>query len=406
MDFALDKQNFELLHKIGESLRGTYWVARCNLTARLVCVKLINLDFFPVDIDELRKSLSFWSTSTNEHLIQYYGTFICDSTLWFLSEYMDGGSVGDIISFAYQQGFRDEVLLASIFEQILLFLDYWHDNHQIHRDIRPRTILIANDGEVKVGSLGCATCLIENGLRKRARFTRMGTDAYTAPEAFSKDGYTEKADIWSLGITAIELATGKNPYSAYEPLSIPMHVLEDEPPTLKPELGFSPKFMAFINDCLQSKPSKRPSAKELLKSSFIKLSKGKKYIASTLMSNMPPVNKRYKILHPNEEPIMNDKPSWSQIASSFKFSPSNQLKAKSKSLSDIETKKENAVEGPNNTVRIGRFMVTYSRKASKKCIPKINIGRSLSQDFNRASNTKSDSSTNVSTDETDTSISV
>ncbi|EAY15531.1 STE family protein kinase [Trichomonas vaginalis G3] len=389
MDFPLDKQNYELLHKIGETKTGTYWVARCNLNGKLVCIKLINLDLFPVTIDELRKGVSFWATSTNNNLIQYYGAFITDSTLWFLSEYMDGGSIGNIMSFAYQQGFKDEVLLASIFEQVLLFLDYWHENHQIHRDIRPDTILISNDGDVKVGSLGCATCLIQNGQRKRARFTRIGTVSYTAPEAFLENGYTEKADIWSLGISAIELATGKNPYSSYEQMSIPMHVMSDNPPELKPQSGFSTKFLNFIKDCLQTNPSKRCSAKELLKSSFIKMSKGKKYIAATLMSNMPPVYKRYEMLHPTEPATESEVPAWAKIASNFKFQVSS-MKQKSKSLSEIQNKSESnsSDDSPsspsdtlNNPVRKGRFMVTYSRKGSRKCIPKFSLSRSVSEEF-------------------------
>ena len=304
-EFPLDKQSYELIHMIAQTETASIYVARCVINGRLVCAKLIDMELFPIDKEKLRKQICFWASSNTYNLIRYYGAFTVDSTLWILCEYMDGGSISDILQFAYPHGFKDEYLLASILEQVVHFLVYWHSSKQIHRNIKPATILASSDGSIKVGSLGCATGLLSNGLRKSSTHTITGTICYTAPEVLSdeKKGYTEKADIWSLGITAIELATGKNPYSTnYDPnkdsLKIIEQIVKGQPPELSPSCGFSQKFMEFVKMCLQTKPEKRMSAKHLLQSAFIKQSKGRSYVSSTLMYNLPLLYQRFEIDHP------------------------------------------------------------------------------------------------------------
>ena len=324
-EFPLDKQSYELLHLIARTESAKVYVARCVINGRLVCAKLIDLELFKIDIEKLRRQISFWASSNNHNLIKYYGAFTSDSTLWILCEYMDGGSIFDIIQFAYTHGFKDEYLIASIMEQVVSFLVYWHSSKQIHRNIKPATILVSSDGSVKVGSLGCATTLIVNGQRKSSTSTVTGTICYTAPEVLTdeKKGYTEKADIWSLGITAIELATGKNPYTVnYDPIKDYLKLIEQivkgQPPEIPTTSGFSPKFAEFVKMCLQTNPEKRASSKHLLKSAFIKQSKGKKYISSTLMSNMPLLYQRYEMNHPGEKIDESFKP-WITAPVDFDF---------------------------------------------------------------------------------------
>lgn len=389
MDYKFDKNNYELLHKIAESDISSVWVARNMLNNRLVCAKLIEMDAFPVDLEELRARVSFWATSDNENQIQYYGSFISGSTLWFLYEYMDGGSLHDILKFAYHNGLGDEVLIASIAEQILLFLQYWHEKHQIHRDIRPETILVSNDGHVKVGAIGSTTSLIMRGQRARARFSNSynGPAAYAPPEVSLHNGYTEKADIWSFGITVYELATGHHPYSGVDEMNVTKEILSKTPETtfLKAEnqsSNYSSKFLEFLKMCLNTNQTKRLSAKELLKSAFIKESKGMKYIATTLMTNMPPLYKRYEVIHKQIKEQPQENPEWTQIAQNFKFSStmpevkmqqskSEQKLSPSKSDCLSMPKSDDSIEicsaeDPANIVHKGRFVVTYSKKGNRK----------------------------------------
>lgn len=376
MDYKFDKNNYELLHKIAESDISTVWVARNILNNRLVCAKLIDMDSFPVDLEELRARVAFWATSDNENQIQYYGSFLSGSTLWFLYEYMEGGSLHDILKFAYMNGFQDEVLIASIAEQILQFLQYWHEKHQIHRDIRPETILVSNDGHVKVGAIGSTTSLIMRGHRAKARYsnTYNGPAAYAPPEVSLHNGYTEKADIWSFGITIYELATGHHPYCGTDEMNVTKEILSKTPETsfLKSDQNptYSSKFIDFLKQCLNTDQKKRLSAKDLLKSSFIKESKGAKYVSSVLMSNMPPLYKRYQVSHPHIKEQTSETPEWSQIAATFIHcdkTNKNDASRPDKTVSPSKSEDANeSAEDPANTVHKGRFIVTYSKKAVKK----------------------------------------
>ena len=124
-------------------------------------------------------------------------------------EYMSGGSCYEIMRYNHPKGIGSESLIATILREVLKSLEYFHENRQLHRDVKAGNILINERGEVKIADFGIAANLLEQGQRKRARFTVIGTPCYMAPEILAAGiGYTEKADIWSLGITAIELATG------------------------------------------------------------------------------------------------------------------------------------------------------------------------------------------------------
>ena len=131
MSFPLDKQSYEFLHLIASTPSMQFYVARCIINGKLVGIKIMNMEV-DFDFDALRKLISFWSTTVHPNLIKYYGSFVDGTNVWLLSEYMDGGSLKEIIQFAYQNGFKDEILAASILEPVLQFLVYFHENKQIH----------------------------------------------------------------------------------------------------------------------------------------------------------------------------------------------------------------------------------------------------------------------------------
>lgn len=123
---------------------------------------------------------------------------------------MAGGSVDKIVQNSFPNGLKDQALIATILKETLEGLKYLHQNNQIHRDIKAANILIGSDGSVKIADFGVAAKLKEG----KKRNTFIGSPCWMAPEVFEQDkkgGYDSKADLWSLGITALELANGRPP---------------------------------------------------------------------------------------------------------------------------------------------------------------------------------------------------
>ena len=146
------------------------------------------------------------------NILSYKIAFLNKQELWLVFELMEGGSVEKIMRCRYPNGIKDQALIATILRETLLGLKYLHDNSQIHRDIKAGNVLIDDDGSVKISDFG-VTAKLKKG---KKRNTLIGSPCYMAPEILDqeeKNGYDSKVDIWSLGITALELASGKPPNS-------------------------------------------------------------------------------------------------------------------------------------------------------------------------------------------------
>jgi serine/threonine-protein kinase OSR1/STK39 len=251
-----------------------------------------------VSLEFVRQEIASWSSSQHQNVVRYYGSFVSGSRVYLLMEYCSGGSVADVIRDFFPNGFNDEATIATILRSILLALTQIHQSEQIHRDIKPSNAIIGENGVIKVADFGVAATLMENGQRKRARYSQIGTPSYMAPEMFHGNiGHTQKADIWSLGITAIELATGAAPYSALSMIEIAQKLLKAPPPLLPRTMNFSMEFRDFVRNCMNFDPKKRSTADELLRHPFLEKAKGSSHIVEHLLKGLEPLGERYAKRH-------------------------------------------------------------------------------------------------------------
>ena len=204
MEFKVPK--FEIKERIGKGSFGQ--VIKLNkvfravdkLTKRVVAIKIIDLEDCADDLADIREEIRTLASLKSPWVIEYYSSFVKKHSLWIVMEYCQQGSCLDRMK---RFGVFSETLVSTIMHDSLAGLEYLHSHGRIHRDIKAANLLITKDGSVKLADFGVSGQITATISRKN---TFVGTPYWMAPEVILRSFYNTKADVWSLGITAYELA--------------------------------------------------------------------------------------------------------------------------------------------------------------------------------------------------------
>ncbi|XP_052181634.1 serine/threonine-protein kinase BLUS1-like isoform X1 [Diospyros lotus] len=307
--YPIGPEHYTLYEEVGIGVSASVHRALCVPLNEIVAVKILDFERHNSDLSSISREAQTMVLIDYPSVLKSHCSFVSDHNLWVVMPYMDGGSCLHILKAAYPDGF-EEVVIATILKEVLKGLEYLHHHGHIHRDVKAGNVLIDARGRVKLGDFGVSACLFDSGDRQRTRNTFVGTPCWMAPEVMAQlHGYDFKADIWSFGITALELAHGHAPFSKYPPMKVLLMTLQNAPPGLDYERDgkFSKSFKQMIASCLVKDPSKRPSAKKLLKHSFFKQARSNDYIARTLLEGLPALGDRVKALKIKEEDMLAQK---------------------------------------------------------------------------------------------------
>lgn len=241
-------------------------------TGDIVAIKVVNLENDDDDdVSAINREISVLAQNAGcSQLIGYCGSEVRGARLWIVMEYIDGGSLLDLV----RKCPLEEKFIAIVVREVLLGLQHLANEGKIHRDIKAANILLSTQGIVKLADFGASRTLHDTMSKCN---TFVGSPYWMAPEIMTQNEYDGKADIWSLGITCFELATGKPPHTHVNPMSALQLIMKSPAPTL--DNSFSKEFKEFVSMCLVKDPATRASISDLLKTKFVKNAKKTKVLA-------------------------------------------------------------------------------------------------------------------------------
>eukprot|EP01098_Paradermamoeba_levis_P013311 TRINITY_DN604_c0_g1_i1.p1 TRINITY_DN604_c0_g1~~TRINITY_DN604_c0_g1_i1.p1 ORF type:complete len:432 (+),score=108.22 TRINITY_DN604_c0_g1_i1:424-1719(+) len=267
----INKEDPRKLHSkfqmIGEGGYAKVYVATSNLNGQKVAIKKMAIDT-PKLMNSVIAELDFLKNCKHPNITSYIDSYLVNSKVWVSMEFMEGGSLTDVI-LCWPELELKESHIAYVSRECLKGLDYVHKLHRIHRDIKSDNILISKNGEIKLADFGVAVQLTN---QRSKRNTLIGTNYWMAPEVILGKDYDTKVDIWSLGIMITEMCEGTPPYYDELPMKALFLISTHGIPPLKEEKKWNSNLKDFFNSCLIQDNKKRPTAEQLLSHPFLKSS--------------------------------------------------------------------------------------------------------------------------------------
>jgi len=255
--------------KLGEGAGGVVYLATDQRTKEKCAVKVSPIS----DLENLRSEISLHALSSHENIVSYKETVAWQEEVWIVLEYMNGGALTDVLGRGVTW---KESAIAYVCKQSLMGLTFLHRHHRLHRDIKSDNILVDFDGRVKLADFGFAVGLTSEEAKRKSV---VGTPYWMAPELIRGLEYDQKVDVWSLGITAIEMADGEPPLIDEQPLrALLLITIQPSPAVAHPE-NWSNAFNHFLKRCLMTRPEQRASTEQLLMHPFLRTASKQDFMA-------------------------------------------------------------------------------------------------------------------------------
>ncbi|XP_072487065.1 serine/threonine-protein kinase 10 [Notamacropus eugenii] len=259
---------WEIVGELGDGAFGKVYKAKNKETGELAAAKVIETKS-EEELEDYIVEIEILATCDHPYIVKLLGAFYHDGKLWIMIEFCPGGAV-DAIMLELDRGLT-EPQIQVICRQMLEALTYLHSKKIIHRDLKAGNVLMTLDGDIKLADFGVSAKNLKT-LQKRDSF--IGTPYWMAPEVVMcetmKDTpYDYKADIWSLGITLIEMAQIEPPHHELNPMRVLLKIAKSDPPTLLTPSKWSLDFRDFLKTALDKNPETRPSAAQLLEHPFV-----------------------------------------------------------------------------------------------------------------------------------------
>ncbi|WFD24864.1 mitogen-activated protein kinase kinase [Malassezia equina] len=284
----LNSGNLEFISDLGAGNGGTVTKVKHKPTGILMAKKVVFIDTKPETRKQILRELQILHECHSEYIVGFYGAYISDVNIYMCMEYMDVGSLDSIYS---KHGPIDVAVCGKVVVTVIHGLSYLYESFKIiHRDVKPSNILVNRQGQIKLCDFGVSGELINS-----IADTFVGTSTYMSPQPERIQGaqYSIKCDVWSLGITVIELAHGCFPFAldyqddpdattratpqvkevrSLSILELLQHIVFEPPPQLNDDARFPPSMMDFVQQCLCKDPQRRPTPMELRQHAFVQQS--------------------------------------------------------------------------------------------------------------------------------------